>query len=246
MQTLGSDRLLVVLTLLAATKGLTMETSKAPEGGALFDSSRKALLFALNATARSRYSAPLMNKMMADGKVRRIELADGTKMTVAVPRRRRNENLIGMDGVAQAGMILLQLAKLPRPKQLVLIGSTLQSQLPCSCRSPCCRGYKMNSEWAQAIEELCDVLKNEANVTKKKGVKGFSTPPMMRRALVEKHFIPGKRIVLAELADACDVTEATVIKHRKLITEYLERADKDGWTALDASLTKAGIVGALE
>jgi hypothetical protein len=219
------------------------------EAKPLFDNSRAALAFALN-HSRSRYSAPLMNKAMAEvgHPVREIVLGDGTKIKVAVPKRRRptDPQLRGMDGIAQAGMILLHLSKLPRPKQLVLIAGTLKPLLPCDCNSPCCAGTMPNHEWVEVVKEICEHLKDEAHLSRKRGKKGFSTHPVMRRALVEKHFIPGKRIILSELADLCNVSEATVVAHRKPIEEFLDRTDKDGMTALDILLTRAGIVGSLD
>src|SRR5437899_481750 len=114
----------------------------------LFDSTRKALRFALN--HHMALPRPAMNKLMADGKVQRIVLADGSKITLAAPRataRPGSEQLHGLDGAATAGMVLLHLAQLPEPQQLVLMAGSMPATLPCSCRSACCVGEKRNGEW---------------------------------------------------------------------------------------------------
>lgn len=187
-----------------------------------------------------------MNKMMADGKVQRITLADGSKITVATPKGPpRNAQLKGLDGAATAGMILAQLSALPEPQQLVLMASSMQAVLPCACRAPCCAGSKQNPEWSRAIDRLCSYLRGEAELTKVKGKKGFSTHPLMRRKLVEKFFLPKREIVLAELAEKCGVTEQTVIAHRRPIVTYLERTEQAGWHAFDLIMAESGMVGFL-
>lgn len=208
----------------------------------LFDSTRAALRFALN--HHMALPRPAMNKMMADGKVMRITLADGSKITVAQPRGRpRNEQLKGLDGAGTAGMILARLAGLPEPHQLTLMAGSMPAYLPCACGAPCCAREKVNPEWSRAIGKLCDHLRDEAELTKIKGKKGLSTSPVMRRALVEKFFIPKRHIVLEDLARVCGVSEQTVVAHRKPILAYLEKAESQGWRALDVDLSEIGIVG---
>lgn len=210
----------------------------------LFDSPRKALHFALN--YHLALPRPQMNKMMADGKVQRIELADGTKITVAMPRASpRSAQLRGLDGAATAGMILQRLAELPEPQQLVLMASQMQATLPCSCKAPCCAGFRPNVDWTRCVYKLCVHLAEEAQLSKIKGKKGLSTLPAIRWALVEKYFVPKKRIVLAELAESNSITEQTVIKHRRPIITFLEKEERAGWRTFDELLSEAGIVGTM-
>lgn len=211
----------------------------------LFDSPRKALRFALG--HHLALPRPQMNKMMADGKVMRIELADGTKITVAAPKGKpRHESLRGLDGAGTAGMILQKLALLPEPQQLATMASSLQAYLPCACRAPCCLGSRPNAEWSRVVGKLCDYLRDEALLSAIPGKKGMSTKPEMRRALVEKYYAPERKLVLADLAKACHVSQQTVISHQKPIRAFLERQEDAGWRAIDELLAEAGIVGQLD
>lgn len=210
----------------------------------LFDNVRTALKFALNQHAQM--PSPVMNKMAADGNMQRIELADGSRITItarAGSRRHRGSSLKGLDAVAQAGMILWHLARLNEPQQLVLIASSMPPDLPCSCGAQCCSGGRPNKPWTNAVSKLCDYLKEEAQLSRIPGKKGMSTDPVMRLALVQKFFIPGREIILAKLAELCGVTEQTVIKHRRPIITFLETQEHAGWRAIDEHLTTAGIVG---
>lgn len=199
----------------------------------LFATSRKALAFALN-YSRHRYSQPLMNKAMAELKPK--EVGGSSRSSLTIPELR------GLDGAGQAGFIFLHFAKLTHAQRHVLICATAEPTQACSCRSPCCSGFKLNQEWTDSVEQVCHVLQEHAEFTRQKGKRGMSTHPVMRRALVEKHFGVG-RVILADLAERCNVTEATVINHRKVIELYLTETEKDGWTALDGHLSAAGLIG---
>jgi hypothetical protein len=208
----------------------------------LFGSTREAIRFAVN--HHITLPRPQMNKLMADGKVMRIELADGSKITVAAPKGPpRSEQLRGLDGAATAGIILAHVARLADQEQLVVLAGSLPFAFPCSCRSPCCSGLRPNPDWQRSVLRLCDHLRDEAELSRVKGKKGMSTHPMMRRLLVEKFFRPAKELSLVELAERCDVTEQTVISHRRPIITFLERTTDAAWRNLDLTLGEAGLVG---
>lgn len=209
----------------------------------LFDSPRKALHFALN--HRAKMARPAMSKLVADGRMQKIELADGSKIIVMGGRSKppRSEQLKGMDGVAQAGMVLYHLARLPEPQQLVLIAQSVPVALPCACRAPCCSGHRPNGPWVHAVLVLCDYLRDEAKLSVIPGKRGMSINPHMRRQLVEKFFVQSREINLAKLAAQCGVSEQTVTRARAPIIEYLEKNERAGWRAFDEHLGTAGIVG---
>ena len=189
---------------------------------------------------------PAMNKMVADGKMQKIELADGSKIIVAVmgkTKAKRSEQLKGMDGVAQAGMVLYHLARLPEAQQLVLIAQSVPSALSCACRAPCCSGWRPNPPWTRAILVLCDYLRDEAKLSVLPGKRGMSINPLMRRQLIEKFFVPNREIILSKLAAQCGVSEQTVTRARAPIDTYLEKNERAGWRAFDEHLGAAGIVG---
>ena len=210
----------------------------------LFDATRKALRFALN--YHLSIPATPVSRIMADGKVQKLELADGSHIIVAASKGPpRNASLRGLDGAGTAGIILRQLTLLPHPQQLVLMGSSMTAILPCSCRAPCCSGEKANPPWRRVVWQLCEYLKEEAQLSRIKGKKGLSTSPMLREALVEKFFLPKRRLVLSELAARCGVTEQTVIAHRRPIVTFLEKQEQAGWRDLDVTLSDLGIVGTI-
>lgn len=209
---------------------------------ALFDSTHSALRFALNydgATPR-----PVMNKMMADGKLVRVELEDGRRITRG--RRPRTEPLRGLDGAGQAAMIAKQLDYLTPAQKDCVIAQYKHWVLPCACRSPCCSGYRKNPGWNEAVERLCQHLKEDAELLRRHGRKGLSTHPQMRRALVERFFVPAKTMIIAELAERCGVTPQTVITHKKPIEAYLTAALREGIGHLDRILNDLDLVGQLD
>lgn len=211
----------------------------------LFDSTHGALRFALNyAGAAPR---PIMNKMMADGTLLRKELPDGRRITTgSLMRKSKNPPLRGLDGAAQAAMIARQLDYLTEPQRDCVVAKFKHWVLPCACRSPCCSGYRKNPGWNEAVTRLCAHLKDHAELSRIKGRKGLSTHPQMRRALVERFFVTGKIIILAELAERCNVTPQTVITHKKPIELHLLEQLNAGLGQLDEILSTLGIVGQID
>lgn len=215
--------------------------------GPLFDSTHAALKFALNYS--SGIPSPLMNRMAADGKLQRVQLESGERVTVGVGmrmRRPKRPSLRGLDGAAQAAMIAQELNHLDEAQKHSIIAAFKQWVLPCACRSPCCMGFRRNPGWVASITALCEILKNEAQLSRVRGKKGLSTHPLMRQALVERFFIPEKPMVLADLAEKCNVTPATVIAHKKPIEQYLSEQQSLGLREIDQTLSLLGIVGSFD
>jgi hypothetical protein len=211
----------------------------------LFESTRAAIRFALN--HQQSLPSPVMSRVMvARSRLKLIELADGRKIEVTVRKgRAKDDQLKGLDGSAQAGMILQAVSRLTHAQQLVVIVRSTPASITCSCRRPCCRGRRPNPQWTEPVEFLCEYLRTEAKLSKVKGKRGLSTPPMLRRLLVEKHFLPGREMTLVEIARTFDITEATVIQHQKPIRAWLESQEGHAWRALDARMSASGIVGFL-
>jgi hypothetical protein len=181
--------------------------------------------------------------------LQRVELEDGRRVTVGTgmrTRRPKRPTLRGLDGAAQAAMIAQELNHLEPAQKHSIIAAFKTWVLPCACRSPCCMGYRRNPGWVDSITQLCEILKNEAQLSRIKGKKGLSTHPIMRQALVERFFIPEKPLALADLAEKCNVTQQTIIAHKKPIEAFLSDQQTAGMREIDQTLNLLGIVGAFD
>lgn len=205
---------------------------------ALFPTSQKALAWALLHTPES-IKAPAMSRAAAEAqRVRDWHDAGGRKST-----RQRDENLVGANATGQAAFILLEFAKLSNPQRLTCYARVLPSRLPCSCSSPCCSGWRKGADWAAAITGLCSYLKDFADV-QRNGKRGHSSHPVLRQRLVEA-FFGAQAWSVPDLAQACDVSSATVYNHRHVITEHLRDVEQTAWAELDALLVERDIVGSV-
>ncbi|KUE88899.1 DNA-binding protein [Cupriavidus necator] len=190
----------------------------------LFDSSHAALVFAFNFSGQ-QYLASAMNKAMT-------------------PALGRGKGLIGLDGAAQAGMIRAELGMLPELHQAVLTARTAPRDIPCECRSSCCKGRRPNSEWAGAVAWLTDRAMQQ--------LSGSFSHYRVRRSILEKIF--GARVNLAEIAEGCGVHRNTVSDQNAKLKLWIEgeRAKKGlnaapgveqvAWTAIDIRLKASGMV----
>lgn len=197
----------------------------------LFERSKAAVFFALNHT-RSLYAQPLMNKAAN-------ALSAAQEGRKGSPGR---EELRGLDGAGQAGLIYLHLERLPPFNKLALIARIAKHSFPCDCRSPCCMGLRPNPEWVDAIKKLSEYVRNEMERRQAKARKKVHINPQLRRMLIEKYF--GRKYVNADLAEQFQLSENTVVTYNKTIRDILNGWEKDGWTALDRDLSSINIIGA--
>lgn len=215
----------------------------------LFETSKEALSFALN-YERTRYAAQVVTKVMVEmqaalrakpkPKRKNGKLVEEMEPEVtAAFRRSSRPSLRGLDRSAQAGMIFMHLAKLLPPERHTLVCSTIHAQAPCSCRNPCCMGWRPNPEFVEGLDALCLILEAGDSPRRK------NAHPKIRRMLVEKYFGTGRRIIQSELAEECGVTEQTIVNHKERIHAWLENHSKNGWSRLDEFLVAAGIIGTL-
>lgn len=203
----------------------------------LFDSSLKAVSFALNHSTES-YTVPLMTQAAN-------ALSGGRSAGLYQPGR---VNLSGLSGAGQAGLILRQLEALPRLEQLAVVARAAKPAFPCSCGSACCVGLRPNKQWALTVQELADIVGEflrfaQTATSAAKGKKRIHTPPQLRLKFVQKHF--GIKHQLADLGEQFNLTESTVISHRKPIQAFLTQVERDGWEKMDNTLTHLNLVGAV-
>lgn len=196
----------------------------------LFERSKAAVFFALNHT-RSIYAQPLMTKA-----ANAIAAA-----TSGVKSGQRREELLGLDGAGQAGLIYIHLENLPPFQRLTLVARVAKHSFPCACRSACCMGIRPNPEWVDAIKKLSDYVRNEMDRLQAKSRKKVTINPQLRRLLVEKYF--GRKHVNADLSEQFQLAENTIITYSKHVRDILNGWEKDGWSQLDNELSDINIIG---
>jgi hypothetical protein len=156
------------------------------ESEPLFNSAHAALVFAFNFSGQSERS---------------------TMAKMAAPTGETGKGLGGLDGAAQAGMIRQELQSMGKLAEAILVARIAPRATPCSCRSPCCSGYRPNPEWTSAIGHLADHIRNTA-------LAGCTSNALLRRAYVVRYFTPkDKRISLEALASQHEVDRHSVSAH---------------------------------
>ena len=178
----------------------------------LFKSAKGAMLFAFN------YS---------HGTIKRSALAG-----MMGGRSRPGRGLGGLDGAAQAGIIKDLVRSLGDTREAIVIARYEPRTIPCSCKSPCCRGFKDNPAWKNAIQLLTERALNV--------LAGHLSHYRMRQALVARFF--GVRDNLNEIAKACGVNRDTASDHYKKIVVFLAEQERLGWYDLEDRLKAANIV----
>lgn len=160
----------------------------------IFQSSHHALMFAFNFSHQA-YEPPLMNR-----------LAWG-------PAAGLSKGLSGLDGAGQAGIILDLLSKLTFTQQYVLIVKYAPPTWPCHCRSQCCQGFKRNTDWEEAVNQLGLVAVTEV-------LTGALSNRLLRNAMIKKSFgFDGAAI--SELAKRYGVSERTAAGQHAQIRRWL-------------------------
>lgn len=160
----------------------------------LFSGAHAALTFAYNHSAQV-YERPLMSR-----------LADGAGIRAG---QESGKGLGGVDGAAQAGMILSKVEKLSRLHKAIIVGRFA----PQAARCPCCKSPTDDLDWLAAIRIISDA-----------GVGGALSTHIsfrvLRDAIVVRYF--GKKDVkLSAAADMAGVSAATATNHNSAISIWL-------------------------
>jgi len=178
----------------------------------LFRTARGALLFATN-YSHGQTKKPFLAKMVGGGK----------------PGR----GLGGLDGAGQAGMILAAMSRLPKEQQALLIARFTTPTTPCSCRSPCCRGFRYEPDWEDAVAFLVEHIGI-------RGLTGTVSHYRLRRALVLRYLGQGESFV--EVAKQCHVNRDTASARYKKVKEYLGDQEKRAYWELEGHLKDGGVI----
>lgn len=161
----------------------------APATDPLFSSAHAALTFAYN-HQNEIYDRPLMARM-----------AQGAPSG-------SGKGLGGVDGAAQAGLILAAVQKLPRLYQAVLVARFS----PRTDRCKCCQGAVDHHDWLAAVREISDAAACEA-------LSAHPTARILRDAIVARYF--GKDVMLSDAAKRAGVSVATATNHNGKIKLWL-------------------------
>ena len=151
------------------------------------------------------------------------------------------KGLVGVDGAAQAGMILAALRTCGAFYEACVIARVAKKRIPCACGSLCCSKSKPNILWMDAVN--CAAMEAKAYMERMRedGKRGVADNPAMRRAIVAKHF--GEQVKIKELAKACEVSDVTVANHIGKIHKLLKKAESEAWEHIEEILRMQGVVG---
>jgi hypothetical protein len=142
--------------------------------------------------------------------------------------------LQGLDGCAQAGMILSEVSQL-RP---VIHSSIISARysvhaLPCTCKKPCCSGWRTNIEWEIAIAEIAEQARLAA-------LGGTVANYTLRHTIVRRYF--GLRSNLNEAAERSGVDRNTASAHAGKIITFLKDHEKHSMYEIEGRLKAGGVI----
>lgn len=184
------------------------------EAEPVFQSAHGALMFAMN------FSHGSLKKSF-------LAMATGTA--------RPGRGLAGLDGAAQAGMILAELLPLSEVFRTMLIARFAPRRSECACRSTCCSGYRENQDWSEAVAYLAQYALTQ-------GLTGTISHLRLRQTLVRR-FFGVKEGSLIAVAQACGIHRNTAGEYNKAVFEHFRTKEALAMESIDDRLKAAGIVG---
>jgi len=161
-----------------------------------------------------------------------IDLPQPAIARMAGTPSRTGNGLGGIDGFAQAGMILSGLRTLSEIQRSILTARFSPAVGLCQCDSACCRGFRHNVRWLTAVSHISDYV----------GCEVPSTLPFrrLREGIVRKHF--GDKVRLGEVADSCGVHRNTASNHASKILTILKTQEKQARYEVRALFQSTGLV----
>ncbi len=178
------------------------------ENEPLFTSAHDALLFAFNYAGQQSPRTPLAGLMHRGG------LGKG-------------KGLHGLDGAAQAGIILAEYGRLEKAHQHILRVRFGRGERYCShCNSlaPC-------AEWTEAVDALsrCPELDG--------------VPRTARHKMIEKAVCGAKGLSVAMIAAESKLVERTLQKQMQTLRRKMEKLENEAMNQADGRLRDRGVVG---
>jgi hypothetical protein len=162
-----------------------------------------------------------------------IDLPQSPASRMASTPSRSGNGLGGLDGFAQAGMILCSMGDLGELHRHILTARFSPAVGECRCGSACCRGFRHNLRWLTAVSAISDFVGQE--------VPSTMAHRRLREGIVRKHF--GDKVRLGEVADVCGVHRNTASNHASKILSILKSEEKSARFEIRAVLESSGVVG---
>lgn len=160
----------------------------------LFDTARDAIVFAFNHSNQC-YDRPIMNRL-------------------AAPSPLGGRGLGGVDGAAQAGMILLELQGLGDLDQAIITARCAPRTLPGTESHQFFRQERANRIWTSAITYLASHVRTAA-------LGGCTSDSRMRHEYVIRYFSTAReKISFEELAETYGFHRQTVSAHANRVARY--------------------------
>lgn len=190
----------------------------------LFKSAHDALRFAFNFSSQ-QYERPLMNRLMDSH------------------AKHASKGLLGVDGAAQAAMIINQVLRMPDLSQYIIFAQYAPLTLDCECGKGCCAGTKPNIHWDEAIREI-----SRASVTG--ATSGVLSYRHLRETIVRKLFgDKTSRGDILKAAEFCGLEERQAYRHQSAIKLWLDGPNRgstkgvrvEAGIQIDSLLTEAKI-----
>lgn len=161
-----------------------------------------------------------------------VDLPQSPVSRMACTPSRTGNGLGGLDGYAQAGMIVASMWSLTDIQKDILTARFSPPVGLCNCASACCKGFRHNLRWLTAVANISDYVGSEVP----------STLPWrrLREGIVRKHF--GDKVRLGEVADICGVHRNTASNHVSRIIGILKAQEKQARYEARAILENSGLV----
>lgn len=142
--------------------------------------------------------------------------------------------LSGLDGAAQAGMVLAEVAALePKVRGQIIIARYTVREIQCPCQRLCCRGFRESIDWLAAISLIAESARTDV-------LQGTIVDFFSRHAIVRRHF--GDKRSFKEISDISGIPKDTVSQHSAKVVPWLKSEEKRALYAIEGRLKTSQII----
>lgn len=179
----------------------------------IFSSAHSALLFAFGYNPE-QYAPSILAKMIRGGVV-------GS-----------GKGLVGMDGAGQAGMVLAEIHDLGEAAEHFLAARFAPHYTDCSCRNPCCTGYRPSRTFREGIDWITEAAIGQ--------LEDHQVNFRLRKGLVLRFF--GERENMTDLSRFAGVSRDMASQHNAKLLPWLKHEEGKAMHAAIARLKERGFV----